>query len=284
MQQTIALLTDFGTADTYVGVMKGVIRGIAPEAALVDLTHAVEPQNIKQGAFLLLNSYRYFPAGTVFLVVVDPGVGSTRKPIAVRAGDYTFVAPNNGVLSYILRELGNDVNAVELSSPEYRLNGLSNTFHGRDLFAPAAAHLAAGVALEAFGKVVEKPIMLREPVLRATDGRLQGEVVHIDHFGSAVTSIGQLRWVKDSRLSLTPRFGSVPELSFKTEDTMVLYDDRILTGIHRTYGEVGQGEVLALVGSSGFLELAINGGSYAAAFDVNVGDRVQLQFEQTGQN
>lgn len=281
MHRTIALLTDFGTTDTYVGVMKGVMLGIAPEAALVDLTHAVQPQNIKQGAFLLLNSYRYFPAGTVFLVVVDPGVGSARKPIAVEAGDYTFVAPNNGVLGYVLRELG-DARAVELTNPDYRLSGLSNTFHGRDLFAPAAAHIASGVPLDELGKSLEKPVVLRDAVLKAAEGRLHGEVLHIDHFGSAVTSVGLLNWGKEKRLTLTPRFGSVPKLSFTADDTTVLCGDQLLTGIQRTYAEVEQGEALALVGSSGFLELAINGGSYAEHFGVKVGDRVQLRFEQTG--
>lgn len=281
MQPTIALLTDFGTTDTYVGVMKAVIRGIAPDAALVDLTHAVQPQNIKQGAFLLLNSYRYFPVGTVFLVVVDPGVGSTRKPIAVRAGDYAFVAPDNGVLSYVLSEIEH-YQAVQLENEQFRLAGTSNTFHGRDLFAPAAAHLAAGVPLEEFGKPVEKPVILRDAALKVAEGRLHGEVLHIDHFGSAVTSIGLLNWGKEKRLSLMPRFGNVPKMTFPVDDITVLCGDQLIIGIQRTYAEVAQNKALALVGSNGYLELSINGGNFAERFGVKIGDPVELQIEQTG--
>src|SRR5664279_4495717 len=162
MSRLIVLLTDFGTTDSYVGVMKGVMLGIAPDAQFVDLTHAIEPQNIRQAAFTLLNSYRFFPAGTIFLVVVDPGVGSERKPIAVCAGGsfaegYTFVAPDNGVLSYVLHELG-DAQAVELDNPAYHLAGISYTFHGRDIFAPAVAHLAAGIALDQLGSPLDQPV------------------------------------------------------------------------------------------------------------------------------
>ncbi|MEP7294036.1 MAG: SAM-dependent chlorinase/fluorinase, partial [Chloroflexota bacterium] len=191
MIKLIALLTDFGTTDTYVGVMKGVMLGIAPDIQLVDLTHAIQPQNIRQAAFLLLNSYRFFPPETVFLVVVDPGVGSSRRALAVRAGQYTFVAPDNGVLSYVLDELS-ECQTVELTNPDYQLSGASNTFHGRDIFAPAAAHLAAGVPLDTLGAPVDPPVILPDPSLVVAGKHVIGEVLHIDHFGSAVTSIGQL--------------------------------------------------------------------------------------------
>src|SRR5262245_43284438 len=136
MPGLIALLTDFGTDDIYVGVMKGVMKSIAPDVDFVDITHAITPQSIQEGALALKNSYRYFPQGTIFLVVVDPGVGSTRRPIVVEAGDYYFVAPDNGVLSYTLAELSvTNVQAFELSNPVYRLQNISNTFHGRDVFA-----------------------------------------------------------------------------------------------------------------------------------------------------
>jgi S-adenosylmethionine hydrolase len=274
MTRTIALLTDFGTVDPYVGVMKGVMLGIAPDAALVDLTHAVQPQKIKQAAFLLLNSYRYFPSGTVFLVVVDPGVGSARKPIAVQAGDYSFVAPDNGVLSYVLRESGG-FQAFVLESEAFRLSGTSNTFHGRDIFAPAAAHLAAGVALEKFGAQVEQPVMLPEPLLALEAGGITGEVLHIDHFGTAVTSIGLLQR-EENQLTLYPRFGAAEPLPFAADGAIAIIGNQCLTGIRRTYAEVGQGEQLALVGSSGYLELSINGGNFAERFGVKLGDTVEL--------
>lgn len=205
MTRIITLLTDFGATDTYVGVMKGVMLGIAPNAQLIDLTYAVEPQNVKQAAFLLLNNYRYFPAGTVFMVVVDPGVGSRRKAIAVRAGDYAFIAPDNGVLSYVLRELGGYA-AFELSDPAYQLTGMSATFHGRDIFSPGAAHAAAGVPLSHFGSALDQLVELPKPVLTVDAMHIQGEVLHIDHFGTAVTSIGGLRWASPEQLVLDPVF------------------------------------------------------------------------------
>jgi len=274
MGRVIALLTDFGTSDPYVGVMKGVMLGIAPDAQLVDLTHAVQPQNIRQAAFLLLNSYRYFPAGTVFLVVVDPGVGSTRKPIAVQAGGYTFVAPDNGVLSYVLRGAG-EFEAVALENEAFRLSGTSNTFHGRDIFAPAAAHVATGVGLEQLGGQVEQPVMLPEPPLLAESGLIRGEELHIDHFGTAVTSIGLLKR-EGQTLALTPRFGAAAPLTFAADGATAIIGNHQIERISRTYADVAQGETLALVGSSGYLELSINGGNFAAAYGVKIGDPVEL--------
>ena len=276
MSRTIALLTDFGTTDTYVGVMKGVMLDIAPETQLVDLTHAVQPQNIQQAAFLLLNSYTYFPPRTVFLVVVDPGVGSARKPIAVQAGGYTFVAPDNGVLSYVLREIGS-FQAYELENEALRLVGTSNTFHWRDIFAPAAAHFAAGTPAEQFGAQVEQPVMLADPALTVAGKHVVGEVLHIDHFGSAVTSIGLLRWTTPQRLALNARFGDKLSLLVPSDHAIVSFGKTLRTSIYPTYSAARQGEPLALVGSSGFLELAINGGSFAEQFGIQIGDAVELQ-------
>lgn len=276
MTQLVALLTDFGITDTYVGVMKGVMLNIAPGAQLIDLTHAVQPQSVKQAAFLLLNSYRYFPRGTVFLVVVDPGVGSERRALAVRAGDYTFVAPDNGVLSGVLRELG-AARAVELRDPAYRLSATSVTFHGRDIFAPAAAHLAAGVAIEQLGSPVEHPVELPAPLLTVEPARITGEVLHVDHFGTAVTSIGLLRWIAGDQLALQPRFGAGGDaFHFPAAQAAVSAADQTLIGIARTYTDVPPGESLALVGSSGYLELSVNQGSFARRFGVQVGDAVEV--------
>jgi S-adenosylmethionine hydrolase len=281
MRRTIALLTDFGTTDTYVGVMRGVMLGIAPDAQFADLTHAVQPQNIKQAAFLLLNSYHFFPPETIFLVVVDPGVGSIRKPIAVRAGGYNFVAPDNGVLSYVLSEIGR-YQTVQLENEQYRLAGTSNTFHGRDIFAPAVAHLASGVALERFGGVVKQPLLLPEPTLIINENRISGEVLHVDHFGTAVTSIGILNWSGLTKLTLTPRFGGRSALTFSADTSMAAVGDQHVAEIKHAYAEVGQGEALALVGSSGYLELSINGGNFAERFGMKIGDPVELQVEQIG--
>lgn len=276
MAPIIVLLTDFGTTDPYVGVMKGVMLGICPGAQLIDLTHAIEPQNVKEAAFTLLNNVRYFPAGTTFMVVVDPGVGSSRKAIVVRSGDYTFIAPDNGVLSYTLRELGAG-HAFELSNPAYQLSRMSATFHGRDVFAPAAAHAAAGVSLEQFGSPVNQPVTLPDPVLAVEGMRVTGEVLHVDHFGTAVTSIGGLRWATPDQLVLVPRFGDGASLGLAAASVVVTVRSQTLKPIRHTYAEVARGEALALVGSSGYLELSINQGSFAAQYGVGIGDAVELQ-------
>jgi S-adenosylmethionine hydrolase len=272
----IALLTDFGTTDIYVGVMKGVILSIDPQAQIIDITHNIQPQNVRQGAFALLNSYRHFPDGTVFAVVVDPDVGTDRKPVAVQAGRYTFVAPDNGVLSYVLYEI-RDAFAVELNNPSYQLASVSSTFHGRDVFAPAAAHLNKGIALRAMGTPLLYPVTLPEPVLNISPKKVTGEVMHIDHFGNVSTSIGYLRWVAPERLTLNKRFGDFATVPVPAATTEVVIGATTIAGIRRTFGEVERGDLLALVESSGFLEIAVNQGSAAARLEVSIGDRVELQ-------
>jgi S-adenosylmethionine hydrolase len=279
MNRLIALLTDFGTTDTYVGVMKGVMLDINPALQLVDLTHAIQPQNIKQAAFTLLNSYSFFPPGTVFLVVVDPGVGSERKPIAVRAGHWLFVAPDNGVLSYALRDIGHP-EAAELENRIHRLKAVSNTFHGRDIFAPAAAHLTLDVSFDHLGQRVE-PVMLPEPRLVIEGNHIRGEVLHIDHFGNVVTSIGLFNWDSPDQLILKPRFGTNPPLICPALSVEVSVSatnpPHTRLSICHTYAEVEKGEALALVGSSGYLELSVNQGDFAAQFGVHIGAPVELR-------
>jgi S-adenosyl-L-methionine hydrolase (adenosine-forming) len=277
MNPTIALLTDFGTEDIYVGVMKGVIRGICPQARLLDITHAIEPQHVRRAAFALLNAYRYFPAGTVFLVVVDPGVGGPRMPVAVRAGDYFFVAPDNGILSYALATLESSKVAA-LSNPAYQLRQVSNTFHGRDIFAPAAAHLANGVALEVLGEMYDRLVQLPTPAFSVEGRRVTGEVLDIDRFGNVITSIGHLRRVTPERLTLKPVFGQgAPSVPVRATDAVVTVHNHVLRSICSTYGEVPRGELLALVGSNSYLELASNQGNAAQRLDVEIGDRVELE-------
>jgi hypothetical protein len=192
MQPTIALLTDFGISDIYVGVMKAVMRTICPTAQFIDITHSIQPQNVAQGAFALYNAYQFFPIGTIFLVVVDPGVGSQRRAIVAQYNGYKFVAPDNGVLSYVLNDSRQEI--VELTNSAYRLKQTSATFHGRDIFAPAAAHLAAGKALLELGAPPDDMIRLPSPRMEIYGSRVTGEVLHIDHFGNIVTSIGTLTW------------------------------------------------------------------------------------------
>ena len=276
----IALLTDFGTSDIYVGAMKGVMHGIVPDAILIDITHAIQPQNVQQGAFALLNSYRHFPARTVFLVVVDPGVGSTRKPIAVQTKDYGFIAPDNGVLSYVLSELGH-YGAVSLDNERYYHRGtLSQTFHGRDIFAPGAAYLARGdVPLADFGETLETLIMLPEPRLRMTENTIEGDVIHIDHFGNIITSIGVFAWGQDSELHLNPRFGQVDKPPMITADAVKTSLNGItLTGISRAYHTVERGNLLVQIDSNGYLEIAVNHGNAAQRLQTAIGDSVKVEF------
>lgn len=186
----IALLTDFGLSDTYVGVMKGVITGIVPDARLIDITHAIPPQRIASGAWQLAMVYRFFPRGTVFLCVVDPGVGSARGAIALHAGDWFFVGPDNGLFSYVYAEQPVH-QAVTLANTRYRLSQVSSTFHGRDVFAPAAAHLARGVGLGEFGPALDPASLVRLDVRRPVreNGTIAAHVVHIDQYGNVVTDI-----------------------------------------------------------------------------------------------
>ena len=278
MRRTIALLTDFGTEDTYVGVMKGVMRGICPDADFVDLIHDIQPQNVREAALALMSTYAYFPAETVFLVVVDPGVGGgVRRAIAVRAGDYMFVAPDNGVLTYALADL-EIMESVVLTNERYQVQPVSLTFHGRDIFSPAAAHLADGVALAEFGKPAGDLVRLSTPVLVDKGDHLVGEVMHIDHFGNVVTSIGNLMWVDQNLLALTPRFGDAKQsLQIDAGGCMIEISGAQFRGLKRSYGECQPGEALALVGSSGFLELAINQGNYARESGSRVGDQVKVR-------
>jgi hypothetical protein len=273
MSRTIALLTDFGLDDVYVGVMKAVMRSIAPDAEFIDITHAIAPQSVRGGALALQHSYRYFPDDTVFLVVVDPGVGSKRRAILVEAGSYRFIAPDNGVLSYALNDF-EDWQAVELTATDYRLSDVSATFHGRDVFAPAAAYAARGdVRLSDFGAAIDDLFQLPEPQMTVEDERITGEVTHIDHFGNIITSIGSLRWSGDGRLALKHPGGIV---RLNAAEATVKIQSQELHGISQAYHEVPRGHLLAQIDSNGYLEVAINQDDAAQRLDTLVGDVVEL--------
>ena len=275
----IALLTDFGLSDAYVGTMKGIMLGICPQARLVDLTHAVEPQNIRQAAYVLLTAFRHFPPETIFLVVVDPGVGTAREPIAVESSHGWYVAPNNGVLSFVLPSVQVRHTAV-LENTDYQLLHASQTFHGRDIFCPAAAHLANGVDLPQFGPPVPELIKLDDPALVVTEGEIRGEVLHIDHFGNVITSIGHLTWTAPGTLELNPQFGAYdgPPLTLDAAHCRVTLAAQSLKTIRPTYGAVATGALTPLVGSSGQLEIGVNLGSAAQTLAVHLGDPVVLSY------
>ncbi len=273
----IAFLTDFGTSDAYVGTMKGVVHSICPTARIVDITHEIRPQDIRQAAYLLLTAYRFFPPETIFVVIVDPGVGTARAPIAVATPHGTFVAPDNGVLSYALAGLPISAQ-VTLSNPAFHLNSVSATFHGRDIFSPAAAHLANGTPITHLGPHHDTLCRLPDPVLITTSDGIRGEVLHIDHFGNIITSIGDLAWQNNGVLVLNPRFGLPAAFScrFDARSAVLVVGDRHFEGIRHTYGEVASGSFTALVGSSGQLELGINQGCAVQSCSVRLGDPVTL--------
>ncbi|MGD9028875.1 MAG: SAM-dependent chlorinase/fluorinase [Anaerolineae bacterium] len=280
-QPVITLTTDFGVSDGYVGTMKGVMLDIAPDAQLVDITHDIRPQDVRQTAYVLYTACPFFPPHAVHLVVVDPGVGSARRPIAVRSAFGTFVGPDNGVFSYVMaagvlaEESAEAI--VQLESPRYRLPHVSHTFHGRDIFAPAAAHLAAGVSIDQLGSAVSDPVTLPLPRLETGPRVVKGEVLHADHFGNVITSIGRLLWWGDE-LSLEPVFQarSGQTVRFPVGRALVVVGGREIRGLHRTYANVARGEVLALVGSEGHLEIAVREGSGAERLGLRPGDPVEL--------
>jgi S-adenosyl-L-methionine hydrolase (adenosine-forming) len=254
----IALLTDFGLRDHYVGAMKGVMLGICPEASLVDISHDIAPQDVLGAALELEAAYRYFPPGTVFLVVVDPGVGSTRRPIAAEVGEYQFVAPDNGVLSLVFDEQWSQ-HVVELTESQYARPTISRTFEGRDRFAPAAAWLANGIQLTALGPPVESLVRLEVPRSRRSPTGIDGEVLRVDRFGNLITNIDE-----GALGSLAPAVA-------------VHVGPHVIQHVVATYAETRPGELCALVGSSGRLEIAVNGGSAAEALGLARGALVQLR-------
>lgn len=250
----ITLLTDFGRQDTYVGQMHAVIASIAPRARVIDLTHEIEPQNVLQGAVQLANAVESCPDGTIHVAVVDPGVGSSRSAIGVRAGRWTFVAPDNGLLTLILRRYGL-IETVELTNPDYHRSQMSATFHGRDLFCPVAAHLANGVEWDRLGSALRKSLVtvdLPEPQIHGDC--IEAQVLWIDHFGNLVTNL------HSSLLQ-----GTVSGFAVGPHDHIPLV---------RCYSDVTVGALLAHVGSSGYVEIAVRNGSATAILRRTVGDRV----------
>ena len=263
----ITLTTDFGTSDAYVGVMKGVILGINSSVQIVDITHAVPPQDIHEAAFLIRSAYCYFPKGTIHVIVVDPGVGSDRRAIVCQTDRASFVCPDNGLLTYLLQEIENggeqSADVVAIENRAYCLPEVSQTFHGRDIFAPVAAHLSLGVPLADIGPSVQDPIRLPIPDLKISDRKLTGQVVKIDRFGNAITNISETTL---ARLKSTPNY----EITIGSTQ---------LRRINRAYAESDIGELLAIIGSFGMLEIAVNGGSAEKVLDLKRGDAVVLSMD-----
>ncbi|MBE2185050.1 MAG: SAM-dependent chlorinase/fluorinase [Anaerolineae bacterium] len=277
----IALITDFGIQDHYAAAMKGVILEICRQAQIVDITHAVPPQNIHRAAYILYNAYAYFPEGTIFVAVVDPGVGSSRRAVVVQHQGKMFVVPDNGLLSYVLAGApGERPDAVELTNTQVQLSRVSSTFHGRDIFAPAAAHLARGVPISEMGGGVDDLVRLRLPECAIAGDTITGNVWDIDTFGNIVTTIGRLRWVEQDKLLLQPAFGVQKDsVTLDAQSLSVEIGDRLIAPLHRTYAAFSVGQAGSLVGSEGFLEIAVREGNAAQYVHAAVGDPVKIQIK-----
>jgi len=253
----IALTTDFGTRDPWVAAMKGVIYSIAPACTIADLSHGIAPQDILEGALYLSGAVPYFPPGTIHVVVVDPGVGTERLPIIARCAGQTLICPDNGLLTLLQRRFPVEAAHV-IENPEFMLREPSTTFHGRDIFAPAAAHAALGRPLEEFGPPAPElqRIDIPEPAADA-EGQLHGQIIHVDHFGNCITNILRDMVPHDSNYRV--------QVAAKT-----------LPGIHRTYGDVSPGTLVALFGSTGHLEIAMAMDSAVDALQLHPGSPVTL--------
>ncbi len=254
----ITLTTDFGTSDAYVGIMKGVILGINPDVRVVDLTHAIPPQDIHDAAFSIHSAHRYFPEGTIHTIVVDPGVGSDRRAVVCQTDRAFFVCPDNGILTYLLQEI-EIINAVAIQNRAYYLPEVSNTFHGRDIFASVAAYLSLGVPPADIGPPVADLVRLPIPSVQVSENAIIGQIVKIDRFGNAITNISE-SVLAGIRCPYEIKVGSTR-----------------LTRLNRAYAESEVGKPLALIGSIGLLEIAINGGSAEVSLGLKCGDEVVIQ-------
>lgn len=260
----ITLMTDFGIKDGNVGVMKGVIWGIAPEAQISDLSHMVQAQDIREAAFILARCVPYFPAGTIHVVVVDPGVGTSRRPMAARIGGSYFVGPDNGILTLWLERaqregLGREF--VHLDRPEFWLPAVSHVFHGRDIFSPVAAHLARARELGELGSSISDPVLIAFPKPERTANGWSGEAVHIDHFGNIASNIRQEH---------------LGEALRRKDKIVVRVKDTSINGMVDTFGERPAGELVALLGSTGNLVISVVNGDAAGRLGMDIGDPVQV--------
>ena len=257
--QIITLTTDFGMDDWFVGTMKGVIATINPTATVVDITHVIPSGDVRAGAFALAASYKYFPKGTVHVAIVDPGVGSKRRAIAIQTERYFFVGPDNGVLSYALR--GEKIKAVRaLENETYFLKPVSQTFHGRDVFAPVAAHLARGVSIAKLGPAATNFVRLEWPEAKVHGKSVEGEVIYIDKFGNAITNI---------HVATVTSLRRVHSELFKGR--------KRICAIGAHYQSVPARRAVAVAGSSGYLEIAVNGGNASASLGLRVGNLIEVR-------
>ncbi len=258
----LSLLTDFGLKDHFIGVMKGVIAGIAPQTTMIDISHQIRPQNIQEGARMLAEAAPYFPSGTVHIAVVDPGVGTTRRAIAARIGTQFYVAPDNGLLTRLLEkaeENDEPVEIVNLDRSEYWLPDLSRSFHGRDIFSPIGAHLVNGIPLNRLGAPIDDPIRVTLPKPVRTENGWEAEVTWVDTFGNLSTNL------------------AAGQLPADKENIMIKVGKTTIEGVRETFGEAESGSLIALIDSSGALAVSVVNGNAAEQLDADLGTKILVQ-------
>lgn len=260
----ISLMTDFGIKDGNVGVMKGVIWNICPDAQISDLSHMIGAQNVQEAAFILARSAPYFPPDSIHVVVVDPGVGTARRPMAAKIGEQFYVGPDNGTITLLLENAekkGQTCEFVKLDKRNYWLSVVSYVFHGRDIFSPVAAHLASGKALQELGTPIDDPIRLKLPKPQKTADGWEGQIVHIDHFGNLATNI----MVDDLGEALNSQ-----------HNLRVAIGDLEIKGLVNTFGERSPGDLIALLGSTGNLIISVVNGSAVAKTGAVIGNLIKV--------
>jgi S-adenosylmethionine hydrolase len=258
----IALTTDFGLKDPYAAEMKAVILSISPKTRIVDITHKIEKFNIRMGAYTLAAACPYFPKGTIHVAVIDPGVGTKRKAILIQTRNSYFIGPDNGVLALVAKSQGIK-HIYKIENPKFMLPRISNTFHGRDIFAPAAAYLANGISPSEFGPEMRKIVTPKFAKITKTKTTLTGEIIHIDSFGNIITNLRE----EDCEI-----------MGMKNTVNLELKDTRLKLRLCKAYSEVKAQQPLAIIGSHNFLEISINQGNAAETFQTRVGDKVRLYY------
>lgn len=282
----IALLTDFGSKDPFCGIMKGVISRIAPGISCIDLDNEIPPGDIQHAAITLWQARPYFPDGTVFLCVVDPGVGTNRRGVVVQAGKKTYIGPDNGIFTFILDK---GYRAWELQNPRFSLPNPTHTFHGRDIFAPAAAYVSKGIPGSDFGQEVQDLVLLPPPFLESSDPMtLQGEVLYADHFGNLLTSLGSFSFVDEEHIRFSPWIQNENKpLQERTFDIKHIEANLPLGAslpFVRTFSEAPPEGCAAILGSSGLIEIVANQKSAASILDLKASDHIYFSTRRKNLN
>lgn len=259
MTPIITLTTDFSAGDGFVGMMKGVIKRINPAAEIIDIAHNVPHHNIDAGAFILHNSYRYFPAGTIHVAVVDPGVGGKRRPLAAKLRNHIFIAPDNALLKYIF-QLNKDIIVYELKNQDFFLEEVSSTFHGRDIFAPTAAHLSMGKDIAEVGPVISDFVRGRIKTPVVLKKYIKGTILYVDHFGNLITNVHK------SQLA--------------TENICISFGNHEICGLKYSYEDVRKSNPVALVNSAGYIEIAVNQNRADRLLNLKPDDRIIITYEK----